>query len=82
MNKEITFIHVHLTKNFIVAFSEFIYGKSDYTITDDLLGYLEENNASNTLINKFNEMIPHSADNKDFFEWEIESNGLSMDNPY
>mgnify|MGYP000586752500 CR=1 FL=1 len=68
-------------QDFNVAFEEFVHGRSDYTITDDLLYYLESNNAPEELIGKFNEMIPYSADNRDFFEWEVESNGLLMDYP-
>ena len=69
-------------KTFNEVFAAFIYGKSDYTILSDLLHYLESKNASDELINKFHDVIIHSADNRDFFEWEFESNGLTMDDPY
>lgn len=61
------------------AFSEFVSGKSNYSIGDDLLKYLENSDAPASLIGKFNNMILRSADNKDFFDWEVESNGLLME---
>ncbi len=64
--------------DFEVAFSEFVSGKYDYSINDDLLNYLEQNNASEDIIEKFHRLIVHSVDNKDFFEWEVISNGLLM----
>jgi hypothetical protein len=67
--------------DFKTAFEAFISGKNDYTITDDLLNYLQQNNAPDDIINKFHKVILHSANNKDFFEWEIISNGLLMDYP-
>jgi hypothetical protein len=67
--------------DFKPEFEDFISGRNDYTITDDLLNYLQRNNAPKEIISKFHNIILYSADNKDFFTWEIISNGLLMDYP-
>ena len=67
--------------SFEIAFVGFVSGKSDYWLGDDLLNYLELNNAPEEIVDKFESLIIHSADNRDFFEWEVVSNGLLMINP-
>ena len=67
-------------ENFHEAYNEFIYGKNDYNIFNDLLEYLKKNDAPILLLDQFETLFYRSAHNKDFFEWEIESNGLLMDN--
>ena len=53
----------------------------DYRIGDDLYQYLIDNNASPTLVEQFNKIIVHKADNKDFFEWSEVRNGIQMPVP-
>ena len=40
-----------------------------------------DNNAPSTLIEQFNDVFVHKADNKDFFEWSEVSNGMLMPDP-
>ena len=54
----------------------------DYSIGDDLYQYLIDNNAPPTLIEQFNKVIVHKADNKDFFEWSEVRNGMLMPDPW
>ena len=53
----------------------------DYSIHDDLYQYMIDNDAQVTLIEQFNEVFVHKADNKDFFEWSIVSHGMLMPDP-
>ena len=53
----------------------------DYRIFDDLYQYMIDNNAPSTLIEQFNDVFVHKADNKDFFEWSEVSNGMLMPDP-
>ena len=50
----------------------------DYRIWDDLYAYLIDNWAPIKLVEQVREVIVHSADNRDFFEWEVVRNGLLM----
>ena len=50
----------------------------DYHISDDLYQYMIDNKAPPTLIEQFNDVFVHSADNKDFFEWSEARNGMLM----
>ena len=50
----------------------------DYHISDDLYQYMIDNKAPPTLIEQFNDVFVHSADNKDFFEWSEVRNGMLM----
>ena len=52
-----------------------------YSTQDDLYQYMVENLASTSLIEQFNSVIVHRADNKDFFEWSVVRNGLLMPSP-
>ena len=52
-----------------------------YSIFDDLYQYMIDNNAPPTLIEQFNNVIVHKADNKDFFEWSEIRNGILMPDP-
>ncbi len=54
---------------------------SDYQITDDLHQFMVGNGANNALIDRFNDVVVHSADNKDFFEWDVVANGMLMPHP-
>ncbi|MDE0451686.1 MAG: hypothetical protein OXI90_07955 [Gammaproteobacteria bacterium] len=46
--------------------------------TRDVLRYLESNEAPGELVKRFDELIVHRADNRDFFDWEVDANGLLM----
>lgn len=50
----------------------------EYRIWDDLYQYMLENKAPTELIEQFNNIIVHRADNRDFFEWDLVRNGLLM----
>ena len=58
--------------------SFFSSARVDYRIGDDLYQYLIDNNAPPTLVEQFNKVIVHKADNKDFFEWSEVRNGMQM----
>ena len=49
-----------------------------YHILDDLYQYMIDNNAPVTLIQQFNDVFIHTADNRDFFEWSGARNGMLM----
>ena len=53
----------------------------DYQISDDLYQYMIDNNALQTLITQFNDVFVHKADNTDFFQWQLVSNGMLMPEP-
>ena len=46
--------------------------------TRDVLRYLKSNEAPGELVKRFDESIVHRADNRDFFDWEVDANGLLM----
>ena len=50
-------------------------------MSDDLHRYMKDNGASPTLIEQFNKVIVHQADNNDFFEWNVVRNGMLMPDP-
>ena len=50
----------------------------DYLISDDLYQFMVDNNAAPSLIQRFNDIFVHKADNKDFFDWSQVSNGMLM----
>ncbi|MEA2029949.1 MAG: hypothetical protein U9N49_13395 [Campylobacterota bacterium] len=66
---------------FAQGFSKFMEGKSNYSYYDDILNYLKLNSASEQLIQKYNATIIHSSTNRDFFDWEVENNGMLMTDP-
>ena len=69
-------------RKFSLGFKSFLSRAGiDYRIFDDLYQYMIDNNASPTLIEQFNKVIVHKADNKDFFEWSEIRNGILMPNP-
>ena len=50
----------------------------NFHILDDLYQYMIENNAPDTLVEQFNYVILHKADNKDFFAWRDARHGMLM----
>ena len=54
---------------------------TDYDISDDLYQFMVNNAAEEVLIDGFNDVFVHSADNKDFFEWSVVANGMLMPQP-
>ena len=46
--------------------------------TRDVHRYLESHEAPAELVRRFESVIVHRADNRDFFAWEVEANGLLM----
>ena len=50
----------------------------DYLISDDLYRFMVDNNAAPSLIQRFNDVFVHKADNKDFFDWSQVRNGMLM----
>ena len=50
----------------------------NYRILDDLFKYMIDNDAPPTVIEQFNDVLVHKADNKDFFEWSDERHGMLM----
>ena len=51
---------------------------SDYDIFDDLYSFMIRHDASEELLRAFDNVIVHQADNRDFFEWEEDANGILM----
>lgn len=64
--------------NFIAFFDGV---RVDYPFNTDLYQYMIDNQASQTLIEQFNDVIVHKADNKDFFQWNESRNGILMPDP-
>ena len=54
---------------------------SNYPFNTDLYQYMIANEAPQTVIDQFNDVIVHKADNKDFFQWSEPRNGILMPNP-
>ena len=50
----------------------------DYHISADLYQYMIDNKAPSSLIKQFNDVFVYQTDNKDFFEWNLVSNGMLM----
>lgn len=63
---------------FKAAFSEFAAGRRDYSLVTDMQGYLQENNAPEEVMSSFEDLIDYKIDNRSFFPWEVEANGLLM----
>lgn len=53
----------------------------DYFLFQDLYQYMIDNEAPQTLIDQFNDVIVYKVDNKDFFEWGASRNGMLMPHP-
>gem|GEM_PF-2150722 len=73
--------HCQSFNTFAQGFAKFMEGKSNYSYYDDVLNYLNLNSASSDLIQKYNAIIIRSATNRDFFDWEVEANGILMTEP-
>tara|TARA_R110002167_G_scaffold248003_2_gene453964 strand:+ start:1154 stop:2833 length:1680 start_codon:yes stop_codon:yes gene_type:complete len=71
----------HSYNRFEKMFIESFADRNDFNLNDDLLFYLQKNNATESLLDYFDLLFLHSATTKDFFEWEIESNGMLMIRP-
>ncbi len=53
----------------------------DYPVGADLYQYMIDNRAPQALIEQFNDVIVHKADNPDFFQWDEPRNGILMPHP-
>ena len=49
--------------------------------SDDLYKYMIDNGAAAALVEQFNKVIVHRADNRDFFEWSEVRNGMLIPGP-
>ncbi len=64
---------------FAEAFATFMNGSNTpFQGREDLLVFLETHEAGDELINHFQRVISHKADNRDFFDWSDNRNGISM----
>lgn len=52
--------------------------RKDYPVHYDLYQYLIDNNAPQILIDQYNNIIIHEVNNKDFFQWSGNHNGILM----
>ena len=69
-------------RTFSAALKTFLRGvQAKYSMQDDVYEFMADNGASSTLVEQFNDVIVHRADNKDFFEWSVVRNGMLMPNP-
>ena len=50
----------------------------NYAPHGDVYQYMNDNNAPQPLIDKYNATIVYSVDNRDFFQWPYEHNGMSL----
>lgn len=65
--------------NFRVAFRTFLRTtNAEYDWSDDLYMFMVRHNARPELLQAFQNVIVHQADNRDFFDWEVEANGMLM----
>lgn len=51
---------------------------AEYDWSDDLYLFMIRHDARPELLQAFKNVIVHQADNGDFFEWEVEANGMLM----
>ena len=49
-----------------------------YANTGDVRTYLELKSAPDQLVEKLDDVIVYQADNRDFFDWEVDANGILM----
>ena len=69
-------------REFTPAFKSFLGSAAiEYSIGDDLYKYMIDNGAMSALVEQFNKVIVHRADNRDFFEWSEVRNGMLMPDP-
>ena len=52
-----------------------------YRFLEDLYTYMVNNSAPPSLIEQFNNVIEYRVDNRDFFEWSEDRNGMLMPDP-
>ena len=65
--------------DFSVVFRAFLGTTSvEYDWSDDLYLFMTRHNAPPELLQSFKDVIVHQADNRDFFDWEVEANGMLM----
>ena len=55
-----------------------VWHNRSYANTSDVRTYLELNEAPDQLVAKFDKVIDYRADNRDFFDWEVDANGMLM----
>ena len=66
-------------ENFRGDFRSFLAGTgAQYDTGDDLYRFMLDHGADAALVERFDHVILHRADNKDFFEWELVANGMLM----
>lgn len=64
---------------FAVAFRAFLESAgAPFDGGEDLLVFLQANDADNGLIEGFRQVIAHRVDNRDFFAWSEDRNGITM----
>jgi len=65
--------------DFRVAFRTFLRTTTaEYDWSDDLYMFMIRHNARPELLQTFENVIVHQADNRDFFDWEVEANSMLM----
>ena len=69
-------------QRFSTDFESFLLNTGvDYRFYDDLYTYMVNNNAPSSLLEQFNDVIEYRVDNKDFFVWSENRNGMLMPDP-
>jgi len=61
--------------------TNFVTGRASFNATTDLKSYVEDNGGDSEIDEYLDALIIHAANNRDFFHWEVQANGLSMFNP-
>ena len=65
--------------DFVVAFRTFLKTtNAGYDSSEDLYMFMLHHDAPQELLQAFKRVIIHQADNKDFFDWKEEANGMLM----
>ncbi len=71
-------------KTFLEFYPQFLVflretqNRQNYDSHGDLFRFMMDNHAPQSLINLYHGTIVYSVDNKDFFEWTNEHNGMSL----
>ncbi|MDE0552639.1 MAG: dockerin type I domain-containing protein, partial [Candidatus Poribacteria bacterium] len=68
-------------RDFFPVFLRFLNNTGNYKAHGDLYQYMIDNNAPQTLIGQFKNVIVYNVDNRDFFEWSVIKNGISLPHP-
>ncbi|MDE0009625.1 MAG: T9SS type A sorting domain-containing protein [Candidatus Poribacteria bacterium] len=68
-------------RDFFPIFLRFLNNTGNYNAHGDLYQYMIDNNAPQTLIRKFKNVIVYNVDNRDFFQWQNNNNGISLPHP-